>query len=622
MDSLDSIRQSANKTLCRFPLVLLTAAIATGIGISWLFHPWSDSFTGFFLISGRFLLVSLLGIPWLYSLTLFAERFRQGSAKRWIPWLGVAVMALYYLRLTRLPTLESPEAFFFEVVAIWFGLHFLAAYAPFIGGEEARGFWEYNRAIFLRFLLALLFSATLCLGIGIFFSLLSAIFKMDFIKVYSVTALFVLGIFNTWFFLAGVPSDWAALEQEPRPYPRALKFFAQFVLVPLVVLIGLGMEILFVKELVGAQKSALEVASGFLVLGAFGLLTFLLLHPLAEGRKPSWLQVYRRGLAIVMLPPLLWLTHSTMGEIRSQGVTQEHYFLLLLSAWGIGMALYLLVMRSPKIKWIPMSLSLLAFFSAMPPLGAASFTRRSQGDRLAALFDQSGLQKGAPDLNKLVALPEETRAKLSEKTELLRKNFGCEALKPFFGDLVQSSEQDGVDCRSQRLRVALNLDSGPKSLQQAEIPPLHLNFNRRSKSSYEAIRVEGFAYYFPESGIEWVEKAQGGAACSQETQGPTLCASLDKENQTLELFLNRQALGPIDLKPTLEKLVAKHAVDLPPQQPKDAAPDHYYDLSEQDLSFDFLLSGKRLRLAFSSLFLEKRGEQLNANALQFSALLQ
>jgi hypothetical protein len=615
-----AIRDSALKALRRFPFVLLAAALATGIAISWLFHSHGQNFDEYFLFTGRILILALLGIPWLYSLSVFAERRRERGIKIWLPLLGIGALLLYYIRLGRLLNSEVPEPFFFELAALWFGLHFLAAYAPFIGVEEPRGFWEYNRSLFLRFLLALLFSVTLWIGIGLFFGLLNLILGKDLSMIYWVAALIILGIFNTWFFLAGVPEDWQALQREPRPYPRALKFFAQFVLVPLVVLILLGMEIVFLQALARPPEPPLEpqiwIATAFLLLGGFGLLTFLLLFPLSLGSGRNWLQYYRRGLAIALLPPLLWLAYQTIDEVRSTGWTPSHYYLLLLSAWGIGMGVYLATVRHPKIQWIPMSLSLLAGISVLPLVGAASFTRRSQENHLAALFDQSGLKLGEPDLGKIVALPEASRGHLSNRAELLRKNSGCEALRPFFGEDIDKTHLE--DCRSERLRAALNPDAGPRALEDAGVKAVRLNFNLKERSN-PGVTVEGFSYYFPENGIERHLQSKEGATCAQDATEPTLCVVFDQDKQSLDFFLDRKPLGKVELPPTLQSLVSQHAAGV--KQSPDGG-ENYYSLTERELSFDYPLPGHKLRLLFTSLFLEKRDERVSASAVNFSVLLK
>ena len=61
----------------------------------------------------------------------------------------------------------------------------------------------------------------------------------DSAEAYGRLDLMLLFVFNTWFFLAGVPGDFAALD-ESREFPRGIRVFAQYILAPLVGVYLLG----------------------------------------------------------------------------------------------------------------------------------------------------------------------------------------------------------------------------------------------------------------------------------------------------------------------------------------------------------------------------------------------
>jgi predicted Na+-dependent transporter len=65
--------------------------------------------------------------------------------------------------------------------------------------------------------------------------------------------LFIGVIFNTWFFLAGIPLDLEEIDKEVK-YEKVIKLFAQFVLIPvtsiyLLILYAYEIKILFDWEL-------------------------------------------------------------------------------------------------------------------------------------------------------------------------------------------------------------------------------------------------------------------------------------------------------------------------------------------------------------------------------------
>ncbi|HEX5033852.1 MAG TPA: hypothetical protein VFW62_05175, partial [bacterium] len=179
---LKSIRRSARNSLQRFPGVLISAALATGIVIHGVL---TDGFNEENPRQWMLLLTCLLGISWLYSLSLIAERRLKPPWKTAAPLLiGAVTLALYYFRLSYFNLAGNPMAFGLEVAGLTVALHLFAAYAPFLGFRQPRAFWEYNRAIFLRFLLALFFSGTLLLGVTLFLSLLSLVTRGNFVQFY------------------------------------------------------------------------------------------------------------------------------------------------------------------------------------------------------------------------------------------------------------------------------------------------------------------------------------------------------------------------------------------------------------------------------------------------------
>ncbi|MBZ0252636.1 MAG: hypothetical protein K8I02_04785, partial [Candidatus Methylomirabilis sp.] len=167
---------AATRALRRFPGVLIVAAAGTLLAIQAAFRSGGNDLARF--SHWRPLLVAALGISWLYSLSLIAERRWKGLSRLLVPLgIGFATLGLYYLRLRSLNEATVSEAFLFEYLGLFLGLHAFAAYAPFLGRREPRGFWEYNRRIFVRILAALPFSGTLYLGSLLLFAAISKLWQ-------------------------------------------------------------------------------------------------------------------------------------------------------------------------------------------------------------------------------------------------------------------------------------------------------------------------------------------------------------------------------------------------------------------------------------------------------------
>jgi hypothetical protein len=124
--------------------------------------------------------------------------------RAWVPIVGVPLLALYYFSYD--PNTLIYQYRYFQLT---FGFHLLVAFAPFLIENEINAFWQYNRILFGRFWLAVLFSSTLQLGLN------TALWGVDHLlglkihtNVYADLSAVIGYVFNTWFFVAGVPEDY------------------------------------------------------------------------------------------------------------------------------------------------------------------------------------------------------------------------------------------------------------------------------------------------------------------------------------------------------------------------------------------------------------------------------
>lgn len=609
---------SAGRSLRRFPGVLAVATLGTGLVIQSTFRQGGDSLEGF--AHWRLLLVSTLGISWLYSLSLIAERHWQGLSRLLFPLgVGFATLGLYFLRLRSLSETTFSDAFLFEIFGLFFALHAFAAYAPYLGHREPRGFWEYNRRIFLRILAALLFSGTLYVGCTVFFAALSKILEFSALSfVLFVVAALILGIFNTWFFLAGVPEDFEELEQCPPPYPRGLRAFAQFVLLPLVAAIGLVLELWLIQKLARGQSLDLASAGVFFVWGGFGLLTYLLLYPLREEPSSRWLRVFEKGFFLGLLPMLGAVGYAVYRLVPSFGWTPLRYYAALLSLWGLGLCIYFLLVKRPGIRWIPISLSLIALFTVSGPQGPYQVSRRSQTAHLATTLNQAGLAPGTPSTEALLALPSATKEKLLGEISYFESHYNCEALRPFFGPKVETVDEEGkTRCDLRPLRRALTRDPSLPTEGFVEVEAVAINF-LTEYPAYREIAVRGFDLYFPTAAVHFLEGGRPKSDCPQGNRESPVCAVLPKEGKQLELYLEGRPLGTIDLEPIYAPLLKSRYETAPPAE-RDYP---IFHLKPEEMTFDRTLTAGKARLSFDQIRLEKRGAQIFPDYVRFSLLFR
>ncbi len=373
LPSLTTLIHGATATLARFPFVLLAATVAT---IATIIGP--DDI--------RSILASVLGIPLFFSIALFGERRGWSAAGKIGGGIaGVVLLVGYYFMLA--PGGRT-DANAIQFVVLGFVLHFLVAVAPYLVRNQIHGFWQYNKALFLRALASLLYTGVLYIGLSLALLAVVELFqvKIDW-DIYSDLGAVLLGIFNTWFFLAGVPHDFVAL-QEDSSYPGGLKVFTQYVLLPLVV-VYLGILYLY------AGKIILEwnwpngwVSSLILGFSVAGILSALLLYPVREQEGNTWISRFYSGFYYALLPLTVLLVLAAWRRVSEYGITEGRYYVIALALWLAAIAIYMLATRGRDIKAIPVSLAVLGLFSVFGPWGALQVSTESQIRQLREVLER------------------------------------------------------------------------------------------------------------------------------------------------------------------------------------------------------------------------------------------
>ena len=383
LPSLGEAFTAALGTLRRFPLVLGAAAVATLAAVLTAEELGSEA------LRDRLLAAATLGLPLLTAVALANEQ--QPSRPRRLAAQLAALLVLLAVYLDWPGWTE--RARFLRYAQLSAALHLLVAFLPFGRSDRPVAFWQYNRALFTRFVIAGVSSGTLFAGLALALGALDKLFGVDvpesgYARLWFVSAF----IFNTWFFLGGLPKDLATLE-ERRPYPVELRVFAQYTLVPLVSLYLVILMFYFAKVLV--MRDWPQGWIGLLVSGvaSTGILALLLVHPLAEEPEQKWIATFARDFWIGLLPAVIMLWLALYQRIHQYGVTEPRYFLLALSLWLAAVAGWFALSRSRGIRVIPISLCLVALATFPGPWGAYSVAQKSQLKRLERLLVAVGALK-------------------------------------------------------------------------------------------------------------------------------------------------------------------------------------------------------------------------------------
>ncbi|MFI5280840.1 MAG: DUF4153 domain-containing protein [Gemmatimonadales bacterium] len=379
----------------------------------------------------RLLAAATLGLPLFTAVALAGEQ--QSSRARRIAAPLVAALVLLAIYADWPSWTERAQLLRYAQLSI--ALHLMVAFLPFGRADRPVAFWQYNRALFIRIVAAAVSSATLYAGLALALVALDKLFGV-FVAPQGYGRLWfvVTFVFNTWFFLGGLPEDVANLEEQN--YPTGLRVFAQYTLVPLVSLYLVILTLYFAKVLITRDWPSGWI--GWLVSGVSsgGILALLLVHPLAERPDQKWIATFARDFWIGLVPAIVMLWLAIYQRVHQYGITEPRYFLLVVSLWLAAIAAWYIATRSRKIRAIPISLCAVALVTFAGPWGAYATSQRSQLGRLERLLVKDGVLVGGRVQR---AHGEVSPVDLKEISEIARyevETHGGGKFAPWLGDSV------------------------------------------------------------------------------------------------------------------------------------------------------------------------------------------
>ena len=378
----------------------------------------------------RLLATAVLGLPLFTASVTSAERRGILPRHRWIVDIAMAA-GLVILFVASLDWTDDHAVLRF--IQLLVAAHLFVAIAPYLTRAQHDGFWQFNRILFLRYLIGAFYAAVLWIGLSVALAALDKLFGIDFDgEAYARLWAFMAFVFHPWFFLSGVPRDYAELETRD-DYPTGLKVFTQFVLMPLVV-VYLGILTAYLVKVI-VTRSWPNGWIGYLVssVSATGVLALLLVHPLRGRADSKWVNGYGRWWFVALLPSLGMLLAAIAKRVGQYGITEQRYFLLVLAVWLTCLAVYYGLTASRNIKLIPMTLCAVVVVTSMGPWSAYAVSRRSQIQRLERIFEKNGMGKPGALTPAAGEVPLADRREMSAVFHYLAASHGPGGLGGVFG---------------------------------------------------------------------------------------------------------------------------------------------------------------------------------------------
>ena len=516
LPSIQSLVQQVGSIIKRFPLTVICAILLTTSFIYLTHNGWNlKHYDQYFW--AKISMCSALGLSLFLATALFSEANRFSlKGKITIQIITLGIIVGYYFTIVNYEkfNLESFTQFTLYIIAT----HLFVAFAPFTGANKINGFWQFNKTLFLRGLLSGLYTCVLYGGIAIAFWLIDDLLhvKIQYTK-YAYAWYLLAGVLNTFIFLAGMPKDIAELESDSS-YPKGLKAFTQFVLLPLVTLYLLILYVYSAQIIIHWNLPKGYVSYLVISFSVLGILSLLLIYPLREMEENKWIKIFSRWFYVALYPLIVLLGVSIYNRILEYGITEHRYFILVLAIWLVFIAAYFLLSKKDNIKLIPVTLFILALITSTGPLGAFSVSHHSQKNRLEKLLIKDGILVNGKVIKTSKAIDDTDVANISSILHYMDEAHTLKMLQPWFNKNIDSIHGSSIyySGTPDSLCSMIGIKYEPYSYYYRSNTYYNSNFTLSSDTRYyrASFSVKGFEYYTDFSYRHYISEQDGSDTAS------------------------------------------------------------------------------------------------------------
>jgi hypothetical protein len=440
--SINQIYSSLWGVFLRFPLAVITVLVAAFVSMFLIEQSYQDLKNMEAWI--KLLLTSSLALPFFVAVTFITETtdFDNGRKKVFHVVAFIIVFLYYWHFDDKLHPFDYLRTFVLNIA-----IHLFVAYSPYLKTYNENGFWQFNKTLFLRFLLSALYSGVLYSGLSIALLAVDNLFDVKINeKVYFHLWVFIAIIFNSVFFLAGIPQNVRELDSDAS-YPKGLKVFTQFVLLPLVTVYLLILYVYGFKILVSWELPRGWVSYLVMCFSVAGIFSLLMIHPVKDNEQNKWINIYARWYYRLLFPLLLLLAVAIYVRVENYGITENRYFLIALAIWLFATIMYFLFSKTKRIQWIPVTLSIVALLSIFGPWGAFAVSEKSQVGRLEKLLTENNILQNGKIVPVKDTISFFAEAEIASIIRYLDQSHGYKKIQPWFENDLEKlfAEKDSID---------------------------------------------------------------------------------------------------------------------------------------------------------------------------------
>ncbi len=297
-----------------------------------------------------------------------------------------------------------------KVTLVFFSLSVLLSLlvAPYINNSKkssSASFWYFNYQTGVAVFFAGLAAIVLASGLSIILVSIGFLFEIKVAsEFYPLIWVLSSGVLFTLYFLSNIATEFD-FDDEACDFPKGIRFITNYLLVPLMwtymaILYAYFFKIIFQWQLPHGNLGWVITA-----FGTVGIITKLLAYPIRNSGT-KLLQLYDKYYYYALMVPIILLGLAIGIRINEYGITETRYAVVLLGLWFAIVAIVTVIKKEQfHIKYVPMTLALLAFFASFGPWGAFELSLNSQVQRFESVLIKHGLfidgqaVKGSADIS-------------------------------------------------------------------------------------------------------------------------------------------------------------------------------------------------------------------------------
>jgi hypothetical protein len=618
--SINQLQEDSFLAAKRFPLSLIAALIGTGLAIYLVELELFEEELGLV----NLLLTAALGIPLFFCIQILGEQLQLSKKNQTLIQIGgLAFLGLIYWSFPLELSFDTNRSPYIRYLIYNLTIHLFVAILPFSKSKSQLGFWNYNKILFLRLVLGALYSAVIFLGILFALLAIMALFDAEIDpKTFAQLFFFTVGVFNTWFFLAGIPKEFKQDFSEEE-YPKGLRVFTQFVLIPLLLCYLLILYVYGGKIILTWDWPRGIVTYMIVAISVLGIFTNLLLFPSQEFKESGWIKLFYRTFYLLLFPLIILLFFAIGIRIEEYGLTVNRYIITLLGIWLSFIAIYFSFGKK-DIKVIPISLASFMIFASFGPWGMFSLSELNQTNRLIRVLEKNELlvngkiqnetqweisEKGAIkslENGEKINLDQESLKEVNSIIQYLGDYHGLKDLEAWFDQDLKSIMQTSAS-NSKSNSPAMDWDElFIKSMGLDYIPAYELEYDQPETKQLNFVATGEFRY--PIEGFDQLIKFEASRYAPMKSGENDLILSLDKEGESVLLISSNGGENRVNLKQFIQDLQLLYT-------------NTYNTVEWEDLRFEYNSGDLNLVMFFENIDARSQDGELIIESLNGFALI-